>query len=237
MQPYLFPYIGYFQLMAEVDEFWLLDTVQFIRRGWMNRNNLNSATGKKLFTIPTAQADRDAPITAISYAPDAGRAVKKLCATVGHTYASAPFKNQVLEILESVQTALEASNAGPDFTDVTELALQKCAHRIGIKTPIQRVSQLGLDATLSAQDRIVAACREIGARQYLNMIGGSDLYDAETFEQAGIELLFLEPALQHYDQGSSDFLPGLSILDAIAYVSPDAFPELISAGNVVKSGV
>src|SRR6056297_3083822 len=83
MQPYLFPYMGYFQLVAAVDEFWLLDTVQFIRRGWMNRNHLMVNARKTLFTVPVTSGSRDQPILEKTYdREEALKALEKLAGTI-----------------------------------------------------------------------------------------------------------------------------------------------------------
>ena len=62
MQPYLFPYIGYFQLIAAVDTFVVYDDVQFIKRGWINRNRLNVGGAASTFTVPLDDAGQDRSI-------------------------------------------------------------------------------------------------------------------------------------------------------------------------------
>lgn len=90
MQPYLFPYLGYFQLAHSVDEFWLLDTVSFIQHGWMNRNNLMIANTKKLFTIPVSAGPADQVISEKTFARNSVHALNKLQRSVAQSYASVP---------------------------------------------------------------------------------------------------------------------------------------------------
>ncbi len=233
MQPYLFPYLGYFQLMSKVDAFWLLDTAQFVKRGWMNRNNVFCQGEKTLFSIPVERARRDALIFERKYATEAPIAFRKLLLTLENSYSKAPYIENSCAMVEHARHRSIQNLEGADFTELTEFALRNCADHIGVTTPIKRISSLGLDTSLSGQDRIIAACQMIGAREYLNMAGGRDLYSDSDFESAGVKLLFLHQDLLPYSQGTPHFEPGLSILDAIAHVAPEDFPRLISAGTIV----
>ena len=236
MQPYLFPYIGYFQLAAAVDEFWLLDTVQFIRRGWMNRNNLLVDRQKTLFTIPVTSGPRDQAILDKTYnAEEAAKALFKLTRTIRTAYAKAPYTDDALRLVEGFARHLAHSDQPANFTEATEYALRLCFGALGLTTPIRRISSLGLDDTLTGQERIIAACRAIGAQDYVNMIGGRDLYDADSFAAAGLSLHFLEPALPPYDQGHTGFEPGLSILDVIANVAPEGIRDMLNAARIVRA--
>lgn len=233
MQPYLFPYLGYFQLARAVDQFWLLDTVSFIQGGWMNRNALRAGDGRGLFTLPMAAGPHDAPIRDRAYHPKAGQALAKLHRRVAESYARTPHRDRALALVEEVAAAFDRT--GPDFTGLTAFALARTFAALGIATPIRRISELDLPAGLAGQDRIVAACQAIGARDYLNMEGGRALYDARTFARAGISLSFLTPDLPPYDQSGADFLPGLSILDAIAHVAPQDLSVLVQAGRIAAA--
>lgn len=235
MQPYLFPYIGYFQLAAAVDEFWLLDTVQFIQQGWMNRNNLLINGRKTMFSIPVNKRPRIDLISNKAYGPTAARDCEKLARTVRQAYAKAPYTDDALRLVEGLARHLAHSPQPADFTEATEYALHLCFDALGLTTPIRRISSLGLDDTLTGQERIIAACRAIGAQDYVNMIGGRDLYDADSFAAAGLSLHFLEPALPPYDQGHAGFEPGLSILDVIANVAPEGIRDMLNAARIVRA--
>lgn len=235
MQPYLFPYIGYFQLAAAVDEFWLLDTVQFIQQGWMNRNNLLINGRKTMFSIPVNKRPRIDLISNKAYGPTAARDCEKLARTVRQAYAKAPYTDDALRLVEDFARHLAHSAQPADFTEATEFALHLCFDALGLTTLIRRISSLGLDDTLTGQERIIAACRAIGAQDYVNMIGGRDLYDADSFAAAGLSLHFLEPALPPYDQGHTGFEPGLSILDVIANVTPEGIRDMLNAARIVRA--
>lgn len=236
MQPYLFPYLGYFQLAAAVDEFWLLDTVQFIRRGWMNRNNLLVNERKMLFTVPVTSGPRHQPILEKTYnQEDALTALDKLARTIRAAYRKAPYRDTTLAVLQSFAQHLAQAPQPADFTTATEMALQSCIDAIGLATPLKRISSLGLEETRTGQDRIIAACHAIGAREYVNVIGGSDLYDGENFAASGLELCFLQPVLPEYDQGIPTFEPGLSILDVLAHVPPEDIRKMLDAAQIVRA--
>ena len=237
MQPYLFPYLGYFQLAAAVDEFWLLDTVQFIQHGWMNRNALLVNGQRTLFTIPVNKRPRLDTIANKVYGPTAPQECAKLVKTLGQSYARAPHVDTALSVVGDFAQHLAQTPQPADFTTATEMALQSCLDAIGLTTPIRRISSLGLDDTHTGQDRIIAACQAIGARVYVNMIGGRDLYGANDFAANGLGLRFLRPVLPDYDQGLPAFEPGLSILDTLAHVPPDDIRKMLDAARIVDAPI
>ncbi|MCZ0811584.1 MAG: WbqC family protein [Pseudomonadota bacterium] len=226
MQPYLFPYIGYFQLAHSVDEFWLLDTVNYVQHGWMNRNKVLVNGKDYLFTIPVNKHPRICPISEKVYADQAPKALEKLEKTLRASYAKAPHLDRAVHLVETVRGRLSEKAHAADFTDTTELALRLTFDAIGLHRPIHRVSSLDIPGDLKGEARIIAACQQLGAARYVNMAGGKELYDPAAFSAKGIELRFLEPSLVPYFQGQQDFAPGLSILDAVAWVDPADMPEL-----------
>jgi hypothetical protein len=236
MQPYLFPYLGYFQLAAAVDEFWLLDTVQFIRRGWMNRNHLLVNARKTLFTVPVTSGPRDQPILEKTYnREEALKALDKLAGTIRAAYRKAPHRDTALTVVQDFARHLAQTPQPVDFTTATETALQSCFDAIGLATPIRRISSLGLDDTRTGQDRIIAACQAINAQEYFNMVGGRDLYKSECFDAARLKLWFLEPALPEYDQGTPTFESGLSILDVLAHVPPEDIRKMLDEAQLTSA--
>jgi phosphoglycolate phosphatase-like HAD superfamily hydrolase len=228
MQPYLFPYVGYFQLAHSVDVFWLLDTVGFIRRGWMNRNNLMVNGTETMFSVPVTSGPQDQPILEKRFAPDAPHALQKLVGTLHNSYAKAPYLERALGLVTELRDTLAAEAQGADFTTATELTLRRTFETLGLDRPIRRVSALDLGGDVKGQARIIAACKAIGARRDVNMIGGRAMYDVEAFATAGVELNFLEPSLKPYDRHAGGaFVAGLSILDLVSWVSPDDLPAYL----------
>lgn len=237
MQPYLFPYLGYFQLIAAVDEFWLLDTVQFIQQGWMNRNALMVNGQRTLFTIPVNKRLRVDIVTNKVYAPTSTQECTKLMKTLRQSCAGAAHVETALSVVEAFAQHLERTPKPADFTTATQTALRACLDAIGLATPVRRISSLGLDDRHTGQDRIVVACQAIGAQEYINMIGGCDLYEPGVFAASGLALQFLRPVLPEYDQGLPAFEPGLSILDVLAHVSPEDIRRMLDAAQIVEAHI
>lgn len=235
MQPYLFPYLGYFQLAAAVDEFWLLDTVQFIQQGWMNRNALLANGQRTLFTISVNKRPRLDTIDKKIFTDGAARDCAKLIKTLRLAYAKAEHVSTAVSLVKILKEHICQQSQDADFTTATEMALNSCFETIGLSTPIKRISSLELDDSLTGQNRIIAACQAIGAHDYVNMIGGRDLYSADKFAESGLELFFLQPDLPEYDQGLSSFESGLSILDVLARVAPADILKMLERGQLVRA--
>jgi hypothetical protein len=222
MQPYFLPYVGYFQLMAAVDKFVLLDDVNFINRGWINRNRI-VVNGKPYWlTLPLAKASQNRLINEIDIVDDPVWK-RKMLRTVELTYQSAPFAHRVLpmfgELLEDAKGGLS--------TFLTH-HLRRVAHYIGIDVSIEPTSRIYPKEGRTGQDRILDICAREKAMSYVNLPGGRDLYDPQAFAMAGIKLLFIEPnldalVLQHGGQEG----PSLSILDLLMHNSAETIGDAV----------
>ena len=239
MQPYLFPYLGYFQLIGSVDAFWLLDDVQFIRHGWMNRNQLLTEGQVSSFTIPVTGSSHTTLIIDKTFHADCITSLKKLKKTLEQQYKNAPYRHIMIQLVEDLKYFMEARLPEPDFTDCTSFALEACCDILGIDTPIYRTSSLNLSSSMRGANRILAACKAIGATDYVNMIGGKELYSAKEFSEANIQLHFLKQSFPRYPQcgikADKDFQPGLSILDIIANIDASQYSSHIHAGTVTAA--
>lgn len=220
MQPYLFPYLGYFQLLHSVDTFVLLDDVAFINKGWINRNRLLVNQEAYLFTIPLAGSSQNKLIQDIGLHPD-DRARRKLLATIRQAYSAAPEFAQVFPLVEQVLLSQE-----PDLTALVLSSLALINEYVGLPVPLVRSSALAKSDQAIGQARIIAICQHLGAHEYVNMAGGAALYAAPEFARQGIKLTFLQPTLTPYRQGSTAFVPGLSIIDVLMHNSPMRAREL-----------
>lgn len=185
MQPYFFPYAGYFRLFDAVDNFLIFDCVQFPRRGRVHRTQVPGPTGAiEWLTLPLAPHARHILIRDLAFAPDA-RAVfdKRLARYSWLTNAGG-----------SAAERLRAYLYGPLGTviDYLEAGLKLVADLLGLAPIFSRSSSLGLDPTLKAQDRVIAAVKAVGGTHYINPPGGRGLYDPDGFEKAGLKLSFLD---------------------------------------------
>lgn len=186
MQPYFFPYAGYFRLMAQADHFVIFDCVQFPRRGYVHRNRLPSGPDANLrwLTLPLAKAPRETLIADLRFSDDAQYEWSQRLAE-HPTLKELPVRDPKLaELLNSV------SNDG-NVVDYLEATLTITCERLGLKTYISRSSELKIGEHLRGEDRIIAIAKQVGADIYLNSPGGRHLYDNDRMAQAGIALKFL----------------------------------------------
>lgn len=190
MQPYFFPYIGYFQLMASSDIFVLRDDAQYIKGGWINRNRLLDRLGREFwFALPVAAASHRLAIKDRSYLLEK----KNLRHALGQMENAYFHFARFDEILPFVRGILEYGD--DNIANFNANLLQQTATRLGLATRFVRASKLDDSACLGGQARVIDICRQLGASIYINPIGGAELYDARVFGGYGIELGFLETAI------------------------------------------
>jgi hypothetical protein len=226
MQPYFFPYLGYFQLMAEVDTFVIYDDVNFINRGWINRNQINLHGAAHLFTVPLKQASQNRLICDIELADDVtwrGKIVK----TIRQAYARAPQFERVFPLVEQI-VQHSASNLG----DYLRHSLTAMRDHLGLATQLVDTSRRYENQELKAQARIIDICRREQANTYVNAIGGLELYNRSDFEQHGMQLRFLKPALPRYAQAGQEFLAGLSIIDVLMCNDAATVTDMLKGGTL-----
>lgn len=212
MQPYLFPYIGYFQLMNAVDKFVILDDVNFVKRGWINRNRILVNGKAHLFTIPLKGASQNKNIKDIQISDEENRR-DKLLKTIKLNYKKAPFFSQdVSQLVKSIISSQEKL-----ISRMIVKSIEKINNYLNIKTIIIESSDIYNNLHLKREDRIIDICLQEKASHYINLIGGKDIYSKEAFLQKGIILHFLQPELVSYKQFDNEFIPGLSIVDVLMF--------------------
>jgi len=221
MQPYIFPYLGYFSLLHACDHFVFYDDVQHISRGWINRNRILIHGFPHTFTVPLAQAhqsDRIDTLRTHDFATFRARLLKQLACA----YRRAP---QFEPTYAWVQQVLEG-----DPTSMAELAMRSVrlgAERLGVLRRFVRSSeQLATTRGLPRAERLATITRALGGRRYINSPGGRMLYRQTDFAPFGVALRIVQPVLLPYAQvGSHAFVPGLSIIDALMHLPPHQVAE------------
>lgn len=212
MQPYFLPYIGYFQLMAAVDKFVVYDDVNYINKGWINRNQILLNRQPYMFTIPLKEASQNKKINEISLTSD-DKWRDKMLRTFGQSYKRAPMFNDVFPLVESIVSYPESNLA----TFIHHSLTQLCSY-MNLKTVIVPSSTVYGNQHLKAQERIIDICIRENATVYVNAPNGKSLYDASVFSAENIELKFLEPSSVRYEQYPEvDFVPYLSIVDVLMF--------------------
>jgi hypothetical protein len=226
MQPYFLPYLGYFQLMAKADAFVIYDDVNFINRGWINRNRININGDAHMLTMPLLQASQNRLICEISISDDPAWR-KKILKSVQQAYAKAPQFARTYALLEGI-----VNHPAQNLADYLRHSLHALRDHLGLKTELVDSSRRYENSGLKAQARIIDICLRENASLYVNAIGGMELYAGSDFKQAGLKLAFLHPVLNPYSTGAAPFIPGLSIIDVLMHNDPDAVTEHLHAGTL-----
>ena len=216
MQPYLFPYIGYFQLMNAVDEFVVYDNIQFSKKGWINRNRIlvNGAADYISFPLKKDSDFLDVRERLLSENWPVER--KKLLNKITELYRKAPYFKDAYPVIERT-IAAEENNL---FKFILN-SLQVINEYLGIKTPIVISSSIDIDHSLKSADKVLAICKKRGATTYINPIGGVELYDKTIFLKEGVQLYFLKTGDVIYKQFDNEFVPFLSIIDVMMFNTSD----------------
>jgi len=217
MQPYFFPYLGYYQLVAGVDRIVFLDDAAFITRGFIHRNQLLLDGRPYRFTLPVAQASQNRSIAEHRFAGSLAPFLQRL----RQGYARAPHREAVTRLVES---AWSAGNG--NVARVCAASIRLVFDYLGVALRSDDASTLAVAGR--GQERILALCRHFDAEAYHNLPGGRALYSPEAFSREGVRLCFVQPQLPPYRQGRDDaFVPGLSMIDVLMHNPPDTVRQML----------
>jgi len=186
MQPYFFPYLGYFQLINAVDLFLLYDDVQYMKGGWINRNRILQNGVPAWFSMPVRHANFKLPISARAYC-DPSKYGLAMLDTLRTVYRKAPYFRCGMQLVESIFACGDESVVGYNHA-----ALLKICTYIGIQTPIELTSNTKTGPALDGEERVIELCKNNGATDYINAAGGRNLYSPKLFKAQNIELRFIE---------------------------------------------
>ena len=213
MQPYFFPYIGYWQLINAVDRFVLLDDVNYIVRGYINRNNILINGNAHRFAIPVKQASQNRLIKDTELCFNR-REKDKFLLMLNNAYKKAPQFNQVMPMLDHI-----INNPQKDITQYIYNALMITMDYLQINTEIYISSQIEKNVYLQGQNRIIEICRKLNADTYINPCGGRKLYSRLDFDAVGMELFFLDTRIDNivYNQNQEKFVKNLSMIDVLFF--------------------
>lgn len=221
MQPYFFPYIGYWQLIHAVDRFVIYDDVNFIKGGWINRNRILINGNPTFFTIPLCHASPNKRICDISMQSSPVWR-DKLVRMVETTYRKASHFNVVFSIVENV-IRYKTDN----LSEYILYQLLAISELLEINTTFVKTSRVYNNNGLSGQDRIIDICRREEATTYVNPQGGQMLYDLAAFREFGVDLRFIVMRPLPYKQRVHKFIPSLSIIDALMENGPAKIKQFL----------
>jgi hypothetical protein len=221
MQPYFFPYIGYFQLIASVDLFIVYDNIKYTKKGWINRNRMLQNGSDVMFSLSLKSDSDYLDICQRELSADFSR--DKLLNQFKGAYRSAPYFSRTFPLIEKIVWH-EESNL---FRFLHHSIVKTCEH-LGITTEIRISSDIAIDHTLRNQEKVLALCEKVNSNTYVNTIGGMDLYSKEMFRNKGVDLKFIQSKPFEYPQLGAGFVPWLSIVDVLMFNPVEAIQKCIS---------
>ena len=221
MQPYFFPYLGYWQLLNYVDKFVVFDDVNYINRGWINRNRILVNGQPKYFNIPMLGASQNKLINEIgvNIVPEE---ISRMKSILYNAYRKAPFYKDNSDFLDCI-LSFETNNLAEFLTH----SIIKIKEVLDVNTEIVISSHLEKNALSRGEDRIIEICDALDANCYVNPIGGIELYSFENFKRRNIDLRFLKMKDVIYKQFENDFQSSLSIIDVLMFNSVETVKEML----------
>lgn len=229
MQPYLFPYIGYWQLIHAVDTFVIYDNIQFSKKGWFNRNYILVKEEKTLFSIPLKKGSDFLNVNERYLAESSNKEIKKIIAKINNSYKKAPYFDNVFPLVKKI---FEYKNENL-FEYIYNSILQICNY-LEIRTKIIISSTVDIDHSLKSQHKVIAINKIFAAKKYINPIGGIKLYNSNEFKKQNIELEFIESEPILYKQLSDKFTPYLSIIDVMMLNSREEIKYMLNKYTIRK---
>jgi hypothetical protein len=226
VQPYFLPYIGYFSLINAVDIFVYFDDVQYIRRGWVNRNRIKINDDWHYLTLPVQKAPQTANINQV-YAVQDVQEIEKIKKSIIFSYEQAPNFQAITDLIFNL---LEP---GLNIATLNIRLTNEICNYLGCKTKTLTSSDIEKNNMLKGQEKIINICQTLNGDSYINPIGGTELYFKERFQQAGIKLNFIEMKQTVYFQGKGDFIPNLSIIDVLMWNSIADIKQMLQEYRLV----
>ncbi|MGY6564106.1 MAG: WbqC family protein [Halomonadaceae bacterium] len=211
MQPYVFPYLGYFNLIIASDFFVFYDDVNFIKRGWINRNHLAINGSAKLFTIPALDASLHKKINRTSLQITAPWKSKFL-RSLEHNYKGCAHYSEIVNLVESLLPC--GIHSASTFAGKTIIEICKY---LGINRDFNYSSIFSPESEgLGRVQRLAEITKKAGTCHYINSAGGKLLYESDEFEKFGVKISFVEHKETPYPQDNTPFfIPRLSIIDVL----------------------
>ncbi len=230
MQPYLFPYIGYYQMINCSDYFVIADDVQFIKKGWINRNRILLDGEPSLITLPLNRDSYFLNINERSFAIQSGTTGRiTFLNKIVNSYRKAPQFKVIYPLIERV-----INYGNNNVAEYLIHSIKEVCMYLDIKTEIIVESTFKLSTELDYQDSVIYICKELKAKRYINSIGGMELYSRSKFEKNSIELKFIKTReTLEYRQFYNKFVPNLSIIDVMMFNPREEIKTLLTEYDLI----
>jgi hypothetical protein len=228
MQPYFFPYLGYFQLVQAVDHFVFYDDVMFIKKGWINRNRILMQGNEFLFTIPLEKQSQNKTIreSTVSWGKEFPN---KFMNQLDSAYKKAPNYTEVRGLVDQVLNRKFESLA-----DLASESVQATWAYLGLEKKFYQSSKLSVSNDLGRAERLIEITKLLGESSYVNAVNGQELYEKGFFKENGIDLHFLKPNLNPYLQGNTkEFVNGLSMIDVLMWNNKEEVVQLVEDSQLI----
>jgi hypothetical protein len=230
MQPYFFPYIGYYSLIKHTDKWVIFDVVQFIRHGWIERNRiLKPGEGWQYVSVPLVKHSRDTLIKDIKIRTEEDWK-DKLFRQLEH-YKKAPFFKQAVELIR------EAINIETDSIVLLNANILKITCEflsIPFEVNIFSKMEVNIEPVNHAGEWALQISKALQAKEYVNPPGGIEIFNNQQFEKENIKLSFINNTIRTYSQRRPSFEPGLSIIDILMYNDTPAISAMLDDIEVIN---
>jgi len=233
MQPYFFPYLGYFSLIENTDKWVVFDISQYTPKTWINRNRvLNIDKGWSYISLSIEKSNQSKMIHEIRL-KDTDIARRNVINKILHYKNKAPYFPQVLSIIKNVFEELNSTS----LVDINNISIKHTCEYLDIAYNASVLSRSGL---IFPEIRHPGAwaleiSSALGASHYLNPVGGKSLFKESEFKQRGIKLEFLDTNSYTYDTNPYKFIENLSVIDVMMWNSVDAIRDQLTNYSIIKS--
>lgn len=225
MQPYLFPYIGYWQLISAVDKFIIFDDVNYINKGYINRNNILVNNKSYQFTLDLIGASQNKLINEILI----GKNSDKILKTIELNYKKSPYFKDAFPLIEDIFNQKEKNLA-----KFIGYSLKKISKYLKINITFVYSSDIEKNNYFKNQDKIIDICEKLSATEYINLIGGRELYKSKGFISKNIQLRFIDTKPIKYRQFNDDFVKFLSIIDVMMFNSANELKKIVNCFKLIN---
>lgn len=220
MQPYFFPYIGYYQLVNASDKFIFYDDVNFIKNGWINRNRILVNNSPNYITIQLKGASPFKLINQIEFTDNR----LKIGKTIQMAYKKAPYFEQVWPVVNEV-----LNYQSDKIRDIAIKSITEVFKYLGVSKEFELSSEEYSNTKQQERaERLITICKENRAQTYYNSQGGVKMYSKDYFKQNGLDLYFIIPETIIYKQFTEQFSPNLSIIDVMMFNEPEEINRMLN---------
>lgn len=222
MQPYFIPYIGYFQLIKNVDKFVVYDKIEYSKGGWINRNRILKNRTDTYITLPLKKDSDYKPVNERELSVSWTSERNKMLNQIKESYRKAPFFKNTFPIVEEMIWYSDTN-----LFLFIENSIKLCCKTLEIDTPVVKSSDVVFDSELKGESKVIAIASALSGTVYINPIGGTGLYSKENFSKHNIQLQFIKSKLTEYKQFDNPFISALSIIDVMMFNSIESIKKML----------